>query len=64
MTRYRSPFEQYRAKLDESDPECTACGDVPSDEGWRASASGLEVRYEFVCPTCDAVETRELQLSR
>lgn len=62
MSSYRSPFEQLRAKFDESDPKCPSCGYVDDESGWRVSATGSRVTYQFVCPTCDAIETREMRL--
>lgn len=62
MSVYRSPFEQLRAKFDESTPECPACGCDDADSGWRVTTTGSRVRYQFVCPTCDAIETREMRL--
>ncbi|WP_222919918.1 HVO_0649 family zinc finger protein [Natrinema sp. SYSU A 869] len=62
MSAHRSPFERLREKFDESELRCPACGYVDTDGGWRVTTSGGRVRYQFVCPTCDAVETRELRL--
>ncbi|PCR92303.1 HVO_0649 family zinc finger protein [Natrinema ejinorense] len=62
MSVQRSPFERLREKFDDSELRCPACGYVDTDGGWRVTASGSRVRYQFVCPTCDAVETRELRL--
>lgn len=62
MSTYRSPFEQLREKFDKSDPECRSCGYVDADGSWRVSTTGSRVTYQFVCPTCDAIETREMRL--
>ncbi|WP_436347309.1 HVO_0649 family zinc finger protein [Natronorubrum sp. FCH18a] len=62
MSSYRSPFEQLRAKFDESEPECPACGYHDTNGGWRVTTTGSRVTYQFVCPTCDAIETREMRL--
>ena len=62
MTKFRSPFERLRARFDESTAECPACGAGDVEGGWRVTTTGSRVRYQFVCPTCDAVETRELRL--
>lgn len=61
MSSYQSPFDRLRAKFDESELECPACG-YEADGGWRVSTSGSRVQYQFVCPTCDAVETRVMRL--
>lgn len=61
MSTYRSPFEQLKAKFD-SDPKCPACGYVDTEGGWRVQTTGSRVTYQFVCPTCDAIETREMRL--
>lgn len=62
MSSFRSPFEQLREKFDESDVKCPACGYTDTDGGWRVTTTGSRVRYQFICPTCDAVETREMRL--
>ncbi|TYL40130.1 hypothetical protein CV102_00680 [Natronococcus pandeyae] len=62
MSAYRSPFERLRAKFEESELECPQCGYFDGDGGWRVTTSGSRVQYQFVCPSCDAVETRELRL--
>ncbi|WP_121742085.1 HVO_0649 family zinc finger protein [Natronorubrum halophilum] len=64
MSSYQSPFERLRAKFDESNPNCPSCGYVDTECGWRVATTGSRVTYQFVCPTCDAVETRELRLGR
>ncbi|QSW97873.1 HVO_0649 family zinc finger protein [Haloterrigena alkaliphila] len=63
MRTYRSPFERLRAKFDESDPECPACGYSDENTNWRVTTTGDRVTYQFVCPTCEAVETREMRLA-
>ena len=62
MSVHHSPFEQLREKFDKSELRCPSCGYLDSDGGWRTTTSGQRVRYQFVCPACDAVETRELRL--
>lgn len=62
MSTYRSPFEQLKQKYDESEPKCRACGYVDTDGEWRVQTTGNRVTYQFVCPTCDAIETREMRL--
>lgn len=62
MSTYRSPFERLKAKFDESEPKCPACGCSDGDGGWRVVTSGSRVTYQYVCPTCDAIETREMRL--
>ncbi|MFC6716736.1 HVO_0649 family zinc finger protein [Natrialbaceae archaeon GCM10025810] len=62
VEKARSPFDRLRQKYDESELRCPQCGYVDDDGGWRVTTSGSRVRYQFVCPTCDAVETRELRL--
>ena len=62
MSTYRSPFERLKQKFDESDPKCPACGCSDSDAGWRVRTTGSRVTYQYVCPTCDAIETREMRL--
>jgi hypothetical protein len=62
MSAYRSPFEQLRAKFDDSELECRLCGYFDDDVSWRVTTSGSRVQYQFVCPSCDGVETREMRL--
>ncbi|MXV63567.1 hypothetical protein GS429_16185 [Natronorubrum sp. JWXQ-INN-674] len=62
MSSFRSPFERLRAKFDESELKCPACGYMDTDGGWRVSTSGSRVQYQFICPTCHAIETREMRL--
>lgn len=62
LERGRSPFDRLRRKFEESERRCSACGHVDTEGGWRVTASGSHVRYQFVCPVCDAVETRDLRL--
>ncbi|WP_090376402.1 HVO_0649 family zinc finger protein [Natronobacterium texcoconense] len=63
MSVHRSPFDRLREKFDSSELECRQCGYHASDGGWRVTTSGNRVQYQFVCPACDAVETREMRLS-
>ncbi|WP_255170461.1 HVO_0649 family zinc finger protein [Natrononativus amylolyticus] len=62
VQRSRSPFERLRQKFDDGDRRCRECGYVDADGGWRVTAAGSEVRYQRMCPTCDAVEVREMRL--
>ncbi|WP_049922636.1 HVO_0649 family zinc finger protein [Halopiger djelfimassiliensis] len=62
MSAYRSPFERLRAKFDDSELECRQCGYLADEGGWRVTTSGSRVQYQFVCPACGAVETREMRL--
>ena len=62
MPTYRSPFERLREKFDESDVTCPSCGYVDTDGGWRVTTTGNRVTYQYICPTCGAVETREMRL--
>ncbi|EMA31078.1 HVO_0649 family zinc finger protein [Halobiforma nitratireducens] len=62
MSTHRSPFDRLRQKYDRSDSECRQCGYHDTDDGWDVTTSGDRIHYQFVCPVCDAVETRELRL--
>lgn len=62
MSVHRSPFERLRAKFDESELECRHCGCRDNEGGWRVTTTGSRVQYQFVCPTCGAVETKEMRL--
>ncbi|AHF98580.1 hypothetical protein HALLA_06685 [Halostagnicola larsenii XH-48] len=58
----RFPFDRLRQKFDETERRCRQCGFVDDDGGWRVRTSGDRVTYQHVCPSCDAIETRELRL--
>lgn len=62
VQRGRSPFERLRQKFDATDQQCRECGYVDADGGWRVTAAGSRVRYQWLCPTCKAVQTREMRL--
>ncbi|MCU4740704.1 hypothetical protein OB955_07845 [Halobacteria archaeon AArc-m2/3/4] len=62
MNRSRSPFDRLRQKFDRSELRCRACGHVDSDGTWRVTSSGSRVRYQHICPACDAIDTREMRL--
>ncbi|AXR79193.1 HVO_0649 family zinc finger protein [Natrarchaeobaculum sulfurireducens] len=62
MSAHRSPFDRLRQKFDESELECRQCGYLDDDGGWRVTASRGRVQYQFVCPICEAVETRSIRL--
>jgi predicted RNA-binding Zn-ribbon protein involved in translation (DUF1610 family) len=57
-----SALDGLRDYLNRSEPRCPECGHVDTDEGWRAETSGRRVRYEHVCPSCDAVDERTIRL--
>ncbi|THE66075.1 hypothetical protein D8Y22_03890 [Salinadaptatus halalkaliphilus] len=63
MSVYRSPFERLRQKFDDADLECRSCGYLDLEGGWRVTTSGSRVQYQFACPSCGAVETREVRLA-
>lgn len=58
----RFPFDRLRQKFDDTELRCRQCGYVDSDGGWRVRTSGDRVSYQHVCPSCNAIETRELRL--
>ncbi|TYT60784.1 HVO_0649 family zinc finger protein [Natrialba swarupiae] len=62
MSLSHTPFERLRQKLEDSELECRQCGFRDTDGGWRVTTTGSRVRYQFVCPSCSAVETREMRL--
>ncbi|RKD93436.1 HVO_0649 family zinc finger protein [Halopiger aswanensis] len=62
MSTYRSPFERLREKFDKSELQCRQCGYLDEDGGWQVTTSGNRVNYRFVCPTCGAIETKEMRL--
>lgn len=62
MSVHRSPFDRLRKKFDDSELECRHCGYHDANGSWQASTTGNRVQYQFVCPACDAIETREMRL--
>lgn len=62
IKRARSPFDRLRQKFEDTDRRCRECGYVDDDGGWRVTAAGSRVRYQRVCPTCHAVDTRDVHL--
>ncbi len=58
----RSPFDRLKQKFDQSDLRCRACGYVDVEGGWRVTTTGSRVRYQHVCPKCNAIETKEVRL--
>ncbi|MEY7850576.1 HVO_0649 family zinc finger protein [Natrarchaeobius sp. A-rgal3] len=62
MSLGNTPFERLRRKFERSELECRQCGFRDTDGGWRVTTTGSRVQYQFVCPSCFAVETREMRL--
>ena len=62
MSTYRSPFERLREKFDESELECRHCGSRDEEGGWRVTTTGSRVQYQHVCPSCGAIDTKEMRL--
>ncbi|GAB3021416.1 HVO_0649 family zinc finger protein [Natronobiforma cellulositropha] len=61
--RAHSPFDRLRQTFEEAPLRCDACGYVDDSSEWRVTTSGSRVRYQYCCPTCGALDTRELRLS-
>ncbi|WP_251329357.1 HVO_0649 family zinc finger protein [Haloplanus sp. HW8-1] len=58
-----TPFGRLRAHYEESRAACPACGHEDREVEWRVTAAaGRRVEYRHRCPSCDAVDTRELSL--
>ncbi|RQG92268.1 HVO_0649 family zinc finger protein [Natrarchaeobius chitinivorans] len=62
MSLSNTPFERLRRKFDDSGLECGQCGNRETNGGWRVTTTGSRVHYQFVCPACRAVETKEMRL--
>ncbi|MFP8889144.1 HVO_0649 family zinc finger protein [Natrialbaceae archaeon A-CW2] len=60
MALSKYPLERYRDRLERTHQRCGACGAKDRAGNWTAETSGRRVRYRFVCPSCEAVDTREL----
>jgi hypothetical protein len=57
-----TPFDRLRAHYEASGEACPACGHVDGTGEWRVTVGGRRVEYRHRCPSCDAVQTRELRL--
>ncbi len=62
VQRARSPFDRLRQRLEDDELRCRACGHRDPDGGWRVTAAGSRVRYEYTCPSCGAHETKTMRL--
>lgn len=56
-----SAFDRLREHYQEGDIECPECGHVDTDGEWTTEAVDGRVRYTHICPSCGAIETRELR---
>jgi uncharacterized Zn finger protein len=54
-----TPFERLREQYDTA---CSACGHEDADGRWEALTAGGRVEYRHRCPSCGAVDRRELRL--
>ncbi|WP_248897901.1 HVO_0649 family zinc finger protein [Haloplanus halobius] len=57
-----TPFGRLRTHYEESRAVCPACGYEDEGGEWRVSTTGRRVEYRHRCPSCDAVDRRELRL--
>lgn len=62
IERARSPFDRLRKRLDDGELRCRACGHRDPEGGWRVTAAGSDVQYEYTCPSCGAHETKTMRL--
>ncbi|MFB6102472.1 MAG: HVO_0649 family zinc finger protein [Haloplanus sp.] len=58
-----TPFDRLRSHYEESRAACPSCGHEDTDGEWRVTTAGLRVEYRHQCPSCGAVDRRELVLS-
>jgi hypothetical protein len=56
-------FDGYRYRLEARARRCSDCGHVDAESSWRVGTTGDRVTYRRVCPSCDAVDTRNFRLS-
>ncbi|WP_459821793.1 HVO_0649 family zinc finger protein [Halorubrum luteum] len=52
-------FERYRARLNDTQFVCDACGYVDDDGTWSAGTSGRTVVYRRQCRSCGAESVRD-----
>ena len=50
-----------RSHFDDAAATCPKCGYEDADGGWQAATSGDRVLYRHVCPSCGAINKRELR---
>ena len=62
VDRSHSPFETLRRKFEETDRHCGECGYGDVRGGWRVTSGDASVQYQRVCPSCDAVAVRTVDL--
>ena len=55
-------FERYRARLNDAQFVCDACGRVDDEGSWRAGTSGKAVTYRRQCPSCGVESVRDYRL--
>ncbi|MFB6118073.1 HVO_0649 family zinc finger protein [Halosegnis sp.] len=60
----KSPLRRLREYYDEAEPTCPACGYVDQATGWTGRTDGQQVSYRHKCPSCGAVQERELDVCR
>lgn len=57
-------FDRLRAHFDDVARKCPDCGYTDEDGKWQVTTSGDRVHYQHLCPSCGAVDSRELRLDQ
>ncbi len=55
-------LDRLRARYDAEERICGKCGYDDDEGGWQVETTGSRVLYRHVCPSCGAIERRELRL--
>ena len=57
-----SAFESLRSHYETEELTCPECGHEDEDGQWQAETTGCRISYRHMCPSCGAVDKRELRL--
>lgn len=57
-----TPFERLKHHYDDAARRCPECGYEDDRGHWHATSVGGSVHYTHVCPSCGAVDSRDLVL--
>ncbi len=55
-------LDRLKARYDAEERTCRQCGYVDREGGWQVETTGSRVLYRHICPSCGAIDRRELRL--
>ena len=59
-----TPLDRLTTHFDETATVCPACGYEDEFSRWEAHSDGSTVHYRHTCPSCGAVDRREVDVGR